>query len=111
MWRGTRAQHTAYLSGVNQTALSERCRSSGVKVQDAMDDIRRLLADNIIRLRNAKGWSQEVAAYEARVARRYMARIEGGQAKVGIDVIAKIAAKLDVQPYELLMPPSKRAKK
>jgi transcriptional regulator with XRE-family HTH domain len=76
-----------------------------------MDDIRRALADNIIRLRKAKDWSQEVLAYEARVSRRYMARIEDADTSVGLDIIIKIAAKLDVQPYELLMPPSKRAKK
>jgi transcriptional regulator with XRE-family HTH domain len=73
-----------------------------------MEDVRHILADNIIRLRKARGWSQEVAAYETRVARRYMQRIEAGEAKVGIDVIAKIAAKLDVQPYELLMPPKRK---
>jgi transcriptional regulator with XRE-family HTH domain len=81
---------------------------SGFKA--GMDDIRRTLADNIVRLRKAKDWSQEVLAYEARVSRRYMARIEGGQATVGLGVISKLAAKLGVQPYELLMPPKRKTK-
>lgn len=65
-------------------------------------DIRRILAANVVRLRRARGLSQEALAWEARVSRRYMARIEGGQTSTGIDVITKLAAVLKVDPDELL---------
>jgi transcriptional regulator with XRE-family HTH domain len=74
-------------------------------------EIRRILASNIVRLRRGRGLSQEALAWEARVSRRYMARIEGGQTSTGLDVIAKLAAVLKVDPDELLRPPPRRQPK
>jgi len=73
-------------------------------------EIRRILAANIVKLRRAKGLSQEVLGWEARVSRRYMARIEGGQTSTGIDVIGRLAAVLEVEPAELLRAPPRRGR-
>lgn len=68
-------------------------------------NVRDILAVNIVRLRRAKDLSQEALAWEAGVSRRYMARIEGGQTSTGIDLIARLATVLEVEPWELLHPP------
>jgi transcriptional regulator with XRE-family HTH domain len=65
-------------------------------------EIRRILALNIVRLRQEKGLSQEALAWEARVSRRYMAKIEGGQTSTGIDVIGRLAKVLKAEPQEFL---------
>jgi transcriptional regulator with XRE-family HTH domain len=71
-------------------------------------ELRQILAVNVVKFRRAKGLSQEALAWEASVSRRYMARIEGGQTSTGLDVIARLAAVLDVEPAELLRLPPKR---
>jgi transcriptional regulator with XRE-family HTH domain len=75
-------------------------------------NVRDIIAVNIVRLRRSKDLSQEALAWEAGVSRRYMARIEGGQTSTGIDLIARLAAVLEVEPWELLHPPPpKRGRK
>jgi transcriptional regulator with XRE-family HTH domain len=76
-------------------------------------DIRRTLAANVVRLRRTKGLSQEALGWEAGVSRSYMARIEGGRTSTGVDILAKFAAVLEVEPWELLrpLPPPKRGRK
>jgi transcriptional regulator with XRE-family HTH domain len=76
-------------------------------------NVRDILAANVVRLRRIKGLSQEALAWEAGVSRRYMARIEGGQTSTGLDVVAKLAAVLGVEPMELLrpLPPPKRGRR
>jgi transcriptional regulator with XRE-family HTH domain len=74
-------------------------------------EIRRILAANIVRLRRAKGFSQEALAWDARVARSYMVKIETAQTSTGIDVIGRLAAVLDVEPAELFRLPPKRGRR
>jgi transcriptional regulator with XRE-family HTH domain len=74
-------------------------------------DLRRILAMNVVRLRRAKGLSQEALAWEAGVARSYMVKIETGKVSVGLGVIAKLAAVLKVEPFELLRPPPRRGRR
>jgi transcriptional regulator with XRE-family HTH domain len=76
-------------------------------------ELRRILAANVVRLRRARSLSQEALAWEAGVSRSYMAKIEGGQTSTGLDVIAKLAAVIGVEPMELLRPlsPPKRGRK
>jgi transcriptional regulator with XRE-family HTH domain len=71
-------------------------------------DLRSTFAANVVRLRRAKGFSQEALAYEAGVNRSYLARIETAQPYVGLEVIGKLAEALDVEPEELLKLGSKR---
>ena len=71
-------------------------------------DLRSTFAGNVVRLRRAKGLSQEALAYEAGVNRSYLARIETGRPYVGLEVIGKLAKALEVEPAELLKVQSKR---
>jgi len=49
-------------------------------------------------------------AYEADVNRTYMSKIEKGSTWVGLEIIGKLAAVLQVEPAEFLkLPPKKRA--
>jgi transcriptional regulator with XRE-family HTH domain len=73
-------------------------------------DLRSTFAANVVRLRRAKGFSQEALAYEAGVNRSYLARIETAQPYVGLEVIGKLAEALEVEPAELLKLRSKRAR-
>ena len=71
-------------------------------------DLRSTFAANVVRLRRAKGLSQEALAYEAAVNRSYLARIETAQPYVGLEVIGKLAEALEIEPAELLKLPPKR---
>jgi transcriptional regulator with XRE-family HTH domain len=73
-------------------------------------DLRQIFAANLRRLRHAKGLSQENLAYEADVNRTYMSKIEKGATWVGLEIIGKLAAVLEVDPAELLRAPPRRRK-
>ena len=53
-------------------------------------DLRTTFAANVVRLRRAKGLSQEALAYEAGVNRSYLARVEAGRPYVGLEVIGRL---------------------
>ena len=75
-------------------------------------DLRQIFAANLRRLRHDKGLSQEDLAYEAGVNRTYMSKLEKGGSYVGLEIIEKLSATLDVQPAEFLkLPAKKRAKR
>jgi transcriptional regulator with XRE-family HTH domain len=71
-------------------------------------DLRQVFAANLRRLRHAKGLSQEDLAYEAAVNRSYMSTLEKGGSYVGLEIIGKLAAVLEVEPAELLKLPARR---
>jgi transcriptional regulator with XRE-family HTH domain len=75
-------------------------------------DLRQVFAANLRRLRNGKEFTQEGLAYDADVNRSYMSKIEKGATYVGLEIIGKLAAALEVEPAELLkLPPRKRARR
>ena len=75
-------------------------------------DLRQIFAANLRRLRHDKGLSQEDLAYEAGVNRTYMSKLEKGCSYVGLEIIEKLSATLNVQPTEFLkLPAKKRAKR
>jgi transcriptional regulator with XRE-family HTH domain len=75
-------------------------------------DLRQVFAANLRRLRHAKGLSQENLAYEAKVNRTYMSKIEKGGTWVGLEIIGKLASVLEVEPADLLrLPPRRRTRK
>jgi transcriptional regulator with XRE-family HTH domain len=74
-------------------------------------DLRQVFATNLRRLRHAKGLSQENLAYEADVNRTYMSKIEKGATWVGLEIIGKLAAVLEVEPAELLRVPPRRSRR
>ena len=65
-------------------------------------DLRQAFAANLRRLRHAKGISQEDLAYEAGVNRTYLSKLEKGASYPGLEIIAKLATVLEVEPAELL---------
>ena len=74
-------------------------------------DLRQAFAANLRRLRHAKGVSQEDLAYEADVNRTYVSKLEKGVSYPGLEIIAKLANALGVEPAELLMLPPRRGKR
>ena len=54
-------------------------------------------------LRKEKGYSQERFALEASIARKYMSDIENGKRNVSLDVINRIAEKLEIRVSDLFL--------
>lgn len=65
-------------------------------------DICQRLGQNLRRLREAKGWSQEAFADEAGIHRTYVSDIERGARNPTIKVLEKLAKPLNVRPGSLL---------
>ena len=65
-------------------------------------DIRQRLAQNLRRLRQAKGWSQEQFAFEADIHRTYISDLERAARNPTITVVDKLALCLGVKVGELL---------
>jgi transcriptional regulator with XRE-family HTH domain len=61
-------------------------------------DLRQAFAANLSRFRHAKGISQEDLAYEADVNRIYLSKLEKGVSYPGLEIIAKLADALEVEP-------------
>jgi len=74
-------------------------------------DLRQAFAANLRRFRHAKGISQEDLAYEANGNRTYVSKVEKGVSYPGLEIIAKLADALEVEPAEPLMLPPKRGKR
>ena len=72
-------------------------------------DIRQVFAANLRRLRHEKGLSQEALAHDAAVNRSYLSRLEKGATYAGLEIIARLAAVLAVEPAELLRLPNENA--
>ncbi|WP_076865935.1 helix-turn-helix domain-containing protein [Bradyrhizobium mercantei] len=70
-------------------------------------DLREIFATNLRRLRNAKGWSQDELAFEAKISRGYLSLLEKGEYYVSIKIIGQLAEKLEVEPAEFLKRPAK----
>jgi transcriptional regulator with XRE-family HTH domain len=71
-------------------------------------DLRDAFAANLRRLRHARGISQEDLAHEAGINRFYMSKLERGASYPGLEIIAKLAMVLQVEPAELLRMPVTR---
>ncbi len=74
-------------------------------------DIREVFAVNLRRLRHERGLSQEDLAHSAEVNRTYMSKLEKAGSYVGTEIVERLAAALEVQPWELLKPAPKRLRK
>jgi transcriptional regulator with XRE-family HTH domain len=64
--------------------------------------LRDVLARNMRKLRAVHGLSQEALAHESCVDRTYVSSIERAQRGVSIDIVARIAKALAVEPWTLL---------
>ena len=65
-------------------------------------DIRRLVGQNVRRMRRAKGLSQEQLAFAAELHRTYISGVERGIRNPTVVIVARIAAALDVEADLLL---------
>ena len=67
-----------------------------------MQDWRKVLGGNILRLRQQKGMTQEELAFEAEIDLTYMGGIERGRRNPSLLVMARIAKALSVPLPKLL---------
>lgn len=70
-------------------------------------EIREIFASNLRRARHDAGLSQEDLAFKADLDRTYVSSLERGLYSVSIDVIARLAEVLSVDPSDLLLKPKK----
>lgn len=64
-----------------------------------------MFAQNLKAARQAKGLSQEELAYRADIDRTYVSSLERCIYGASIDVVARLAAVLDVEPSDLIKRP------
>lgn len=64
--------------------------------------LRKTVAENVRRLRKAKGFSQEAFADVCGLHRTYVGAIERAERNVSLDNILKLADALDIEPWRLL---------
>jgi transcriptional regulator with XRE-family HTH domain len=70
-------------------------------------DLRQLFATNLRRLRHERKVSQEQLANDAEVDRAYLSRVERAVTYVGLEIIGKLAAVLEVDPAEFFRRPTR----
>lgn len=66
--------------------------------------LQRIIADNVQRLRKAKGLTQEELADVSGYHRTYVGGIERGEENITIAVLEALGGALDVDPHQLLLP-------
>ena len=68
-------------------------------------EIRATLAANLRSARKARGFSQEELAHRVGIDRTYVSSLERCLYAASIDLVARLATALDVDPEALLRPP------
>jgi len=68
------------------------------------DDVRALLAMNLKRARNNRGWSQLALANELGMAPQFISNIELGKRWASPESIERLCKALHIKPYQLFMP-------
>jgi transcriptional regulator with XRE-family HTH domain len=71
-------------------------------------DVRRLVGENVRRLRARKGWSQEQLAFESGLHRTYISGVERGARNPTVMVLKELADALGASPADLLRPTAPR---
>lgn len=69
-------------------------------------DLQRAFGANLRRFRQARGVNQEDFADTLGMHRTYMGAIERGERNLSLRKVERIAARLGVEPLELLRPPT-----
>ena len=67
-------------------------------------DMRRLVGRNLVRLRTAKGWTQEQLSAASGFSQQYLSGLEAGKRNPTIVTIFEIAQALGVSHVELVQP-------
>ncbi|WP_347338671.1 helix-turn-helix domain-containing protein [Bradyrhizobium zhanjiangense] len=99
--------HNAHATSLCQVYRGAVYRATGIL---SRMDLRETFATNLRRLRNARRWSQDELALEAKISRSYLSQLEKGAYYVSIKIIGRLADKLDVEPAEFLKRPTKRGR-
>jgi len=68
-----------------------------------MEDVKKLVGQNVRRLREEAGLSQEKLALEAELDRTYVSGVERGVRNPTVTVLARIAKALKTDPDKLLI--------
>ena len=66
-------------------------------------DLRKVFATNLRRLRQKRGFTQEELAHVAHINRTYISKLENGAFYVGLELVEKLADKLEVDPREFFI--------
>ncbi|WP_295680815.1 helix-turn-helix transcriptional regulator [uncultured Nevskia sp.] len=69
----------------------------------ASKPLRSVLAENVRRARDERGWSQEFLAERAGLTQVYISQIETSKTAASVDTIEKLAAGFDVNAGDLLI--------
>lgn len=78
--------------------------SSATSAPSDARSAREVLATNLIRLRAARGWSQEALAFEAGLHRTFVAHVERQVRNISLDNLERLAMAFGVPTYKLLKP-------
>jgi transcriptional regulator with XRE-family HTH domain len=66
-------------------------------------ELRRILARNVVKRRNALGLSQEELAHRSGIDRTWLSKLETTKAAVSVDIVEKVAKGLGADPSDLLV--------
>ena len=67
-----------------------------------MADLKDVVAKNLRRLRQSRGWTQEELADRVELSVRYVGQVERGQASMSITVLGQFAEALSIDAAELV---------
>ena len=67
-----------------------------------MAELKDVVARNLLRLRQAKGWTQEELADRVGLSVRYVGQVERGQASMSVTVLGQFADALALDATELV---------
>lgn len=79
-------------------------RTKNSQQSSGEDDLRSILAQNVRRIRREQSLSQEDLAFRCDLDRTYISAVERCIWNVSLGNIGKIAAALEVEPWQLLVP-------
>jgi transcriptional regulator with XRE-family HTH domain len=65
---------------------------------------RAVLAANLVRLRQDRGWSQEALAFECGLHRTFVGHVELQRRNISLDNLERLAKAFEVPVWMLLMP-------
>ena len=68
---------------------------------NSLEALRAALAKNLKRLRSERGLSQERLALESNVDRTYVSKIERGIGNPSLEVLVRLAGRLEVKVFDL----------
>lgn len=65
--------------------------------------MREVFGANLVRLRQARGLSQEALAHEAGIDRTYVSALERGVYSASLDMVERLSKALEVEPHTMLI--------